>query len=310
MAKQQIENIKQDFYDIYKVLTPSDNSIGLTKSLWDGWEKLDFTRPNVDDVAANTIKRDKQFFYEIIKIAEKVEKKDINIEYCPFIVGDYGLSILDATDGDLVLTDESFFGVLFFLMIVFMFDAYGFIKDEERGSVASFVNKLVDKYINHEAFDGSGDNITPFLMEKDYETTEFAIYFFQSMKIFLIAHEISHHILGHTKETATDKRSKIDEFEADKLGYKIFLETMNTTDDSIDVAYCKYRFEFAPLFLFDLCDRFDELKGKRATDSRTHPVPRERKENLLKHYEIKDPDCLYKDLVEIMKSNIGSVIKN
>lgn len=318
MNKRKIKDIKREYYNWYKILAPCDSSVDLVKNLWDNWEETDFARPNVNEIAANAIKRDEQFFYEIVKITGKIIKKDLNIEYCPFILDTYNFSAISAEDGFLVLIDDSFFGMLFFLILVFMFDAYDFIHDDEKDNIALFVNNIVDIYINHKSFNGSDDNITFSLTKKDYETTEFATYFFQSIKTFIIAHEISHHILGHTKETVkrnmtindksveieTDKRSKLDELDADELGYKIFLEVMNTTDNSIDVAYCKYRFEFAPLFLFDLFDRLDELKGIQANDYITHPTPTERKENLLKHYNIEDRDSLCKDLVEIMKSSI------
>jgi len=199
-----------------------------------------------------------------------------------------------------------------------MFDVYNPVQNEEQDRVVSFVNNIINNYVKHTKFDARDDNITRLLTKNDYETTEFATYFFQSIKIFIIAHEISHHILGHTKgairknmvingvkvEIETDKRDKHCEFDADELGYKIFLEVMNTTDNSIDVAYCKYRFEFAPLFLFDLFDRLDTLNGMQAKNYITHPTPTERKQSLLKRCDIEDSDPLYEDLFEVMTRNI------
>lgn len=34
---------------------------------------------------------------------------------------------------------------------------------------------------------------------------------------------------------------------------------MDTTDNSIDKTYLKYRFEFAPLLLFDIFEQIDNL---------------------------------------------------
>jgi hypothetical protein len=318
MSKRRIEDIKRDFYNLFKILVPSNSSVNLTKNLWDNWENANFTRPNVDDIAAHTIERNRQFFHEIVKIAGKALKKDLNIEYCPFILNDYNFSAISADDGYLVLIDEAFFGMLFFLILIFIFDMRDLIQEEDKSNIMSFINNTVDIYINHKYFNAPDSNITFSLTKKDYDTAEFATYFSKSIEIFIIAHEISHHILGHTKETIkknmvigdhnveieVDKREKLCEFEADELGYKIFLEVMNTTDNSIDVAYCKYRFEYAPLFFFDLVGRLDELKGMQANNYITHPTPTERKENLLKHYKIEDPNYLYRDLVGIMKSNI------
>jgi hypothetical protein len=315
---KRIKDIKRDYYKKYEILFPGDANV--ISELWDNWEEENFTRPNVDDIVANSVKRDEQFFREIVKIAEKIVEKDLsNIEFCPFILDDYNFSALSAIDGYLVFTDESFSRMLFFFSVVFMFDVYNFIQDEEKDNIMSLLNDAIDNYFNYRTFIPN-ESIIFSLVKKDYETTEFASYFYNSIRIFMFAHEISHHILGHTKgtikknmkangqsiEMETDKRDKLCEFDADVLGYKIFLEVMNTTDNSIDVTYCKYRFEFAPLFLFDLFEKLDELKGKKEYD--THPAPIERKKNLLKHYKIEDTGSLYNDLLEVMRNKVKTTI--
>jgi hypothetical protein len=317
----RVKDIKQDYERLYHILIPSQESVGLAKELWDDWEKSGIARPNVDDIAANTLKSDEQFFKEIVKIASKIAKKDLNIEYCPFILDNYNLAAFSADDGYLVLIDESFFAIMFYLTIVLMFDAYNLISDNEREIVQSFVNNIINSYFNYKPFyvnkSFHNNDITQSLLKKDYEIAEFAIYFEQSMRIFMIAHEISHHILGHTKEKEkrcliengisveieTDKRDIISELEADVYAYKIFLEVLNTTDNSIDKAYCKYRFEFAPLFLFDLLETLDrkkEIAENKTINYISHPSPKERKENLLGHYKIEDPSFLYENFKEVL----------
>jgi hypothetical protein len=324
----RVKDIKQDYERLYHILIPSQESVGLAKELWNDWEKSGITRPNVDDIAANTLKSDKQFFNEIVKIASKIAKKNLNIEYCPFILDNYNLAAFSADDGYLVLIDESFFAIMFYLTIVFMFDAYNLISDNEREIVQSFINDMIDSYFNYKPFYVSksfyhSKNITQSILKRDYEIAEFAVYFEQSMRIFMIAHEISHHILGHTKgkekknltrngenvEVETDKRDKLCEFEADAYAYKIFLEVLNTTDNSIDKAYCKYRFEFAPLFLFDLLETLDrkkELAENKIINYISHPSPKERKENLLEHYKIEDPSFLYENFREVLNDLMKS----
>ncbi len=208
--------------------------------------------------------------------------------------------------------------MLFFLTIIFIYDANNLINENEKDNAISFINSIIDNYFQYKAFDLSKD-ITPLLLKRDYKIAEFANYFFQSLKIFMIAHEISHHVLGHTKgtkkrkliinghniEIEEDKRNKLCELDADVFGYNIFLSVLNTTDDSIDYAYCKYKFEFAPLFLFDLFDALDKMNKIQTYEYITHPTPKERKENLLKHFKIEDPSFLYKNLITVLNQNLN-----
>jgi len=99
MSERLIKNIKQKYYKLYEILSPSDSSVNLTKELWDNWEKSDFVRPNVDGIAADAIKREELLFHEIVKIAEQIVGKSLNIEYCPFVLYEYNFSAISADDG-------------------------------------------------------------------------------------------------------------------------------------------------------------------------------------------------------------------
>lgn len=322
----QVKDVKQFFLDSYKILSPNSYMINIAQEVFDHYKKTDdsikknlkaLENLTVENIASGYEKRREQFFHEIVKVAGKIIRKDQNMEYCLFIMDDYTFQAKSAEDGDLVIIDESFFRILGILIIIFVFDVHDLIQDNEKYNIILLVKKIVDDYINHRVFnryDEDGDITKLSLIKKNYEVCEIATNFWKSIQIFIIAHEISHHILHHTKNTpkrnneenedsAAAKKDKFDELDADILGYKIYLEVLNTTDDSIDIANCKIKFEYAPLFLFDLFSKLDKLKGKRSINYVTHPKPIERKNNLLKHYKIKgNSSNFYKNLRKTLKS--------
>jgi len=306
MTNKTTNDIKQEYYNHYQYLTPNISKINVVKKLWSEYNKTGFSSPDIDTIMVNSIKINEAFFQEIVKIASKFSGKNIQIEYCAFILNDYNLCARSAADGYLVIIDEFYLGMLYTLANIFKFEANNYIKKDEFNHYAHLVQDVVVDYLKHIE---KKDKITQ-LQARDYETAEFAVYLYNAFKIFMFAHEISHHILGHTKGiikkqfSMNERNCKIeidridynDEFEADTYGYKIFLEVMNTVDDSINYAYCKYRYEYAPLFLFDIFDKIDRLKeGKEGMKIKytSHPPPMDRKVNLLKQYQISNSSILY-----------------
>ena len=305
-----ISEVKQEYYKLYQYLVPGSDAANFAREIWSEWNKAGITSPDIDSIVANFVNQNNAFFQEIVQIASKVSEKELQIDYCPFILNSYNLHALSVKDGYLVFVDEIFLDMLYSLVFIFMYEANSFIQEDELNHYAYFIKKLVIDYFNHESSVLINEKrkkqgpITE-LYKKNYETAEFAVYLYNSFKIFLFAHEISHHILGHKEGTFTqkfsingrssqikiDKRKHAKEFEADVYGYKIFLEVINTVDDSINYAYCKYRYEYAPLFLFDIFDKLDRLqeeKGNIKVEYSTHPSPLDRKANLQKHCQIND----------------------
>ena len=327
MPTRTIDAIKQEYHNHYQYLCPDFDNIHEVKDIWSEYEKAGISSPDVDTIMASFPEQHKNFFREVVKIASNVSKMELRIDYCPFILNDYNLSAQSAKDGYLVIIDEFYLAMLHTLTNIVEFRANDFIKDNELVRYAHVAEEIALDYLK------SVDNhdLIMQLYKKDYETAEFAVYLYNSFKIFLFAHEISHHILGHTEGTVskqcymngrscnieTDKRCDYEqELEADSYGYRIFLETLNTVDGSIYYAYCKYRYEYAPLFLFDIFDRIDRLKEvreNRPIKYTTHPPPIDRKSNLLKQYQSSNPAILYyEDTLynyERMKCALRDVIK-
>jgi len=307
-----IDKTIQYYGNKYGILSPSQNSVNSTKKLWEEWKKSGETAPDVDSITKTTLEREHGFFREIVNFAETLEGRPLNIEYGPFVLGMYDLKALSAKDGNLVLIDESLFGLLFFLTNLLVFDYYDFVDKHEKNEIISFSDDIIkcySKQLPFSVFDMESPNLLFSILNKDYETAEIAMYLFQSMQIFMMSHEISHHILGHKNQNIKSSEDAIkqqtEELEADKHGYKIFQKVQNTVDDTIKYAYCKYKFDFGPLFLFDLynmLDRKKELYENKIIDytTSTHPSPEERKRNLLNNYKIDAQDSLYVDLKHVL----------
>jgi hypothetical protein len=301
-----ISEIKQELHKYFQYLVPNFNKIDEIRKIWSEYNKMGISSPDIDAIMSNFPKHNEGFFQEIVNIASKVCGKELQIEFCPFILNDYNLCARSAKDGYLVIVDESYLDMFYMLANILMFERNNYIEEFEFYDLKSLVrNIIIDPIRNenrHKVFDQ--------LVKRDYETAEFAVYLYNSFKIFMFAHEISHHILKHTNGTFTkqchmnerscnieiDRMSYIHEFEADTYGYKIFLEVMNTVDDSINYAYCKYRYEYAPLLLFDIFDKIDRVQEEKENKKKTyptHPSPIDRKENLLKQYKMNNPGILY-----------------
>jgi uncharacterized protein (UPF0305 family) len=326
VTNKTINDIKQEYYNHYQYLVPNINKIDKVRELWSEYNKAGISSPDIDAINANFPKIDEAFFQEVVKIASKFSGKNMQIEYCAFILNDYNLCARSAADGYLIIIDEFYLGMLYILANIFKFEANNYIEEDEFNHYVRLVQDVVIDYLKHIE---KKDAITQ-LQKRDYETAEFAVYLYNAFKIFMFAHEISHHLLGHTKETISkqfsmnerncqieiDRVDCADEFEADTYGYKIFLEVMNTVDDSINYAYCKYRYEYAPLFLFDIFDKIDRLKEEKMgmkIKYTTHPPPMDRKANLLKQYQFNNPGILYysdsHNEYNIMKDVLNNMIK-
>lgn len=317
-----IKEIKNDFARYYQYLAPSFASIDLAKDIWSTWEASGVTPPDVDGISSKIIDRDKAFFDEIVAVASKNIGSRYNIDYCPFLLQDYNMCARSASDGYLVIIDETFFKALYSLTNILMYGANNLIDNNEGGKYSELTKRLIYGIIDREPFvtyNDENDSWVRELLTKDYEIAEFSVFLFQSFKIFILAHEISHHILNHTtgtKEknfnysgrTCTVQIDDMDyesEYAADILGYKIFMSVMNTIDGSLKYAYLLYRFEFAPLLLFDIFDSIDKAQKKKdgvKMQYTTHPSPDQRKDNLLKTYKIEDPDILYENLKSVLNT--------
>lgn len=299
-----------------------DDAFNVTQSLWAEWQKQGTAPPDIANIAHGLEVSESGFFYDIVATAELMEAQPLNIFYCHAVLDAYNFYAISSNGGYIVLVDDVFFQLLFFLCIILIFDAQGQIKEDEEDEVVAFVNEVIEtNYFNKKQYDFSKAKIVHELLKHDYELAEFANYFFQAMKTFIISHEIAHHVLKHTtgtmqKEFGFGKSSvslKVDsrrigyEYEADDYGYRLFKKVSDTIDGSLEYAGCLYKFYFAPIFLFDLFLRLDKLQEHTSGSQiiyDTHPHPVQRSIQLANAYNIDTSDPLYRYLTESLNKLI------
>lgn len=312
-------DVLRHYRSLYRALAPDTDSVLLAKDIWEAWEQSGIAPPDVDAIAKNHMQHENGFFYDIVRVAEKMEHRPLNIHYCAFCLDQYNFYAFSTDDGYIVLIDDNFFQLLFFLSMLLVFDAQGLIEEAERAEAQALTGRIIwNNYFMRQRFDFSQDEFIPRLFRRDYELTEFANYFFHALKAFIIAHEIGHHVLGHTsgqmlrvfsmqghqQAIEVDERQITDEYAADHYGYRLFDLLSNTVDESIYYAYCKYKFPFAPLLLFNLFAKLDDITATvrgEFINYRTHPAPAQRIAALELAYSIDKADPLYVAMQESLE---------
>lgn len=271
---QTAKQILARYRRFYEVLAPSKTSVHKASELWDVWETQDLTRPDLSAISSNVSSIEEGFFKELSEIASTIIGKPLVTHYCPFRTSQYNFSAFTASDGYIVLVDEAFFQFLFLLCITLFHHTFSNIDAATIEAVKSeFKNIITTCYFNRQGY--SFDNSTAFheLMSSSYETTELANYFFQSIKAFIIGHELGHHALGHTQgsliqkfaiggqsvDISIDKREWQDEYFADAFGYQVYLAAADSKSTAQYTQFL-YRIDFAPVFFFEICALLDGLE--------------------------------------------------
>lgn len=307
------------FKSLHRKLYPNDSSIALTKQIWDKWETPDNLRPNIEHAANQEVALDNNLFQEIVLVANRLAGKEFTAEYITLCFDDYNFHAYHAEDGYIVLSDDYFLQLLFILTTIITYDSVDEISEAEKESVVELVKGIVqNNYLNNRRFDFKKQVKIIELVGRDFEITEMAFCLFKAFKIFILAHEVGHFVLGHTvadknKRIITyddsvtlevDNPEKKDEYEADQYGYVLLKKILEISDQpipeiNIKEALCKYSFDYAPLLLFELFEKLDHrMEGRRGKPIEyfTHPKPRERYNALIKTNNIDISSDLYRDL--------------
>lgn len=320
MGKTIEEEIKSTYSASYKCLTPCIESVGLAERLWANWAQSNISKPNIKQITKDIIQYQNSFFNEIVLMGCRmmnIPYNSIKIEQAIYLLDSYNLTSYKANDGYMVIIDDTFLTMLYNISNLLMFEVNNLIQEHEEPIFKSIFKQLVLEYIELKAFKPNLKKETSkieTLMCRSYDVTEYAAYLYHSLKIFLIAHEVGHCLFKHSEQHAlrmdyndvlnnSNYGHNVDyqnEYDADIFGYKLFMQIMNTHDNTIEATYLKYRYEYAPLLLFDLFDCIKEIVATRVNE-KTHPSPKARKLNLLEHFQINEHDLLYQNLVHAIK---------
>jgi len=159
------------------------------------------------------------------------------------------------------------------------------------------------------------------ILQKDYDLAEWGAYISRAMIFFILCHEISHHILGHTSKSENmpvyinsgnsqsikyDQKSIIQEFEADEMGYEYYFKLIDNFG-KLEWARVNDQLDRVPLLFFEILDFyhcFREIKENRKILHITHPSPKLRKDKLHKKYNSKMTENgvgIYEGLMEVIE---------
>ncbi|MGI4741315.1 MAG: hypothetical protein ACRYG7_39620 [Janthinobacterium lividum] len=315
MKKRTLDELIKEYRELYEILIVTPKSRGIASDLWDNWEKDGVTRPDIQQIATDVDTLESKFFEELTALTSELEGRPLHVAYFSFITLHYNFAASTAVDGYLVLVDEAFFRLAFFLVFALYAIAQMRLPEATRADLKHEILEVVVKGYHERDLIAVDQLSTLFtLLNSSYDIAEGSNYLFQSIKTFVLGHELGHHARSHVDGTEQiryalseqiltfeiDNRSWENEFEADEFGYRVFLAALNTAPER-EYTHLKYVFPFGPLLFFDICERLAIITGdsKVVRHSKTHPPLQQRREALIKKFAIDTQDPLY---VEVYKA--------
>lgn len=183
-----------------------------------------------------------------------------------------------------------------------------------------FAARFVKHYLN--------SNIYKFPVSKEYPISPHGLLIANkityAMKMFIVAHEVSHILLGHVKANNANSnmsfskllhgwnRSHMDEFKADRKAQQILIWIANRQNDDILVICGGICFFIAHLIVLHVTAKLNKTELNVCTASETHPATSDRikilERNLIRRlneHQLKEISIL----VSIMKSLLEDVKK-
>jgi hypothetical protein len=303
------------YFKLYSLLIPNDTTYRSTVDIWDAWETEDLKRPDIKNIFDDNDFNIK-FFKEIASFifGENHQK----IIYLPFCLNDYNYHSLTVSDGYIILCDERFDQLLFFIVMVCSFIALNkYDREEKRTKEIYLRDGIIKYYINGANFDFVNDAQFDNLLKSSYDISEEAIYLLNAIKAFMFCHELGHLALGHIcskdkrflKTTKgiysyeVDSLSIVEEYNADEYAFDQLKKLMDV-DEKRYFTFFKYRSEYAPLLFFDICHLLDKLsktiKGEKIVHT-DHPNPHKRRNKLRDNRTI-ERDIFYFNFRDILSN--------
>ena len=284
-------------------------AIGLTKITWEKWEKQGTSQPNnIDEIASDPLKTYRVYYQDILTACsiENIEQGSVYFSLLPLKnLNAYANTTIN--QDKVIVFDEELITFFTAFVIAVMVAVYTETTDDEVEFFDDFIlDRLNDFYLRTKSRtkESNKKHTQDFMdiIERDYYFTQVGSYFSMAFTVFIICHELSHHILGHSVEKRMfafpdvngesinipiNNPSINEEFEADSHAYKLYLELIKNRD-KIDVAQLTDAFNRAPLVFFELMDivqTYAEYKTGQPYKSDSHPHPQQRKERLINQYE-------------------------
>lgn len=276
---------------------------------WQTWENQGMTpSQNIVDITGNPFATYQAYFDDILTACDLTDIDASLIYFSLIRINNLNAYAHTMPNTDkIIVFDENLISFFTAFIITAMVSVYSQPSAIETKQLENFIIS------NLKTFHGDASSKTPQIktvfakrfmqiIKKNYKLTEIGCYFSIAFTVFIICHELSHHILGH----AEDKRMHVthntqgkkhaiplntpayeEEFEADIYGYKLFLEVIDKVDQMQSAKLSQW-FNRAPLIFFEMIDivqLFTKTTGKNQYGSDTHPEAMQRKKCLIAQYE-------------------------
>lgn len=303
------KDYQQYLNNVFGTSKLNSKAIDLTKAIWGKWEEQGTSQPNnIEEIASDPLKTYREYYHDILTACsiENIEKDSVYFSLLP--LKNLNAYANTTTNQDkIIVFDEELLTFFTAFIIAVMVAVYTDTTDDEVDFFDNFIlNRLDDFY--HRTKSRTNESNKKYtqdftaIIERDYYFTQVGSYFSMAFTVFIICHELSHHILGHSVQKRMfafpegngeainipiNNPSINEEFEADSHAYKLYLELIKNRD-KIKVAQLTDAFNRAPLVFFELMDivqTYAEYRSGKAHCSDSHPPPQQRKEQLIKQYE-------------------------
>jgi hypothetical protein len=309
-------DLVQYLRDTCEALAVTDHTIALAEHIWASWEASGISRPDasVPDIASAFW--DEGFFLDVLTESVEIAGHQLDVDYHAPVTQTRNFKAIQLTDGVAVVVDEGFLQLLFFLCMIAWFESEnGIVSEKYPGLIRAVKDLAKARVARSESL--SDVSITEFeeLLGTSFEISEAAIYLFDSFKVFIIGHEIGHHVLKKVSLSQVPEvvgefvipTAHQEEFSADQFGLRVFRSLLDRPIQRKYAAF-SYRFVCAPALLLSILRIFDQVLGNNMSDvaSDSHPKISDRISRLEEvSWEQKDWE-LYDQLVEAVEMVLTS----
>lgn len=289
----------------------------------------------VDHLQTIVLERPMQVFKEMKMQSQRVKGIDglIDVELGLLPLRDFNAFAARSSNGkNVIIVDLALKNALFELCCSLI--GYAYLSQEKLITeellqilISGFLNTTLEFLGGKKAF---GDEFESTILDPENSILpmyyiEVAAALSESIYLFTLAHEYSHHLLGHLDGHKTKKavaynldveidffvRRTNQELEADSLAIKIFNACQDSSHEFILFSYLNTYF-YAPYLFFDILDTVYHVLNIGTDSIGTHPPPLTRRNNLLfpRINENLSQHAMYpflKDYIEAMKAYQGYI---
>lgn len=302
---------------VYGRSLSSAQSIEYALEAWQVWEQQGMPYAiDAMNIAIPPFEHYQAYFDDIVNIAG-LEKE----QFYFILVRIQNLNAYASTlpnQDKVIVCDDKLIGFFSAFIVAVLVAVYKNPAVIEPDALEEFILKTIEQFYLGDQANVNNDRYTQSLLElikMDFKLTEIAGYFSMAFTVFILCHELSHHLLGHTSDKALfvlnsqhpempvplNNPSYEEELAADLYGFKLFLELINQSEQAKIVKLAKL-FDWSPLLFFEIIqvtESFATLYGYTQLANSSHPDPIQRKQHLFKRYKKSfsaEGERLYKDL--------------